>query len=88
MDAKASERTAMELYFAPFRPWDPTSRLDAGCGALFFRLEVPARGAVSAGVGSFMCAYNKVTWTPWQSFFARWPRMSQLRWKMESDVFR
>eukprot|EP00913_Durusdinium_trenchii_P009996 g9382.t1 len=39
MDAKASERTAMELYFAPFR------------------------GAVSAGVGSFMCAYNKVNGT-------------------------
>eukprot|EP00438_Fugacium_kawagutii_P034232 Skav225925 [mRNA] locus=scaffold1500:291021:294655:- [translate_table: standard] len=35
MDAKASERTGMELYFSPFR------------------------GAVAAGVGAFMCAYNK-----------------------------
>lgn len=35
MDAKASERTGMELYFAPFQ------------------------GAVAAGVGAFMCAYNK-----------------------------
>ena len=37
MDAKASERTGVELYMAPFR------------------------GAVAAGVGAFMCAYNKVT---------------------------
>eukprot|EP00435_Cladocopium_sp_Y103_P010720 s57_g2.t2 len=39
MDAKASERTGMELYLAPFR------------------------GAVAAGVGAFMCAYNKVNHT-------------------------
>jgi len=37
MDAKASERTGMELYMGPFR------------------------GAVAAGVGALMCAYNKVT---------------------------
>ena len=39
MDAKASERTGMELYLSPFR------------------------GAVDAGVGAFMCAYNKVNHT-------------------------
>ena len=35
MDARVSERTAMELYFPPFK------------------------GAISAGVGAFMCSYNK-----------------------------
>jgi len=39
MDAKASERTGMELYMGPFR------------------------GAVAAGVGALMCAYNKVNHT-------------------------
>ena len=73
MDAKASERTAMELYFAPFRPWDPTSRLDAGCGALFFRLEVPARARCPQGLAPSCVLTTKLLGRPGNHFLLDGP---------------